>query len=109
MSYYPDNIKPLTDDEIIENFQHVLNNLFEHRSIVGSTWNVYTNYTSHKSFFSYSSNYYSQGYHTNAILLDSKGEKDIVKFFKFFRRGRWEYGYSFTKRELTKELLKDVE
>ena len=104
---YPDNIKPLTVQEIVENFQHVLNNQFEHRSIVGCTWDVFTPYVKYDSYFS--SNYYSQGYHTNAILLDSKGETDLVKFFKSFRHGRWEYGYSFTNRELTKELLKDVE
>ena len=96
-----ENIFPLTREEILEHFQHVFNNPFETRTIQ-DVWNVHNDEKSYNSFFG---DGYIRGYSTATILADSKGEKDYVVFWKYYRRGKTQYAYSFKKRSLFPTIL----
>jgi hypothetical protein len=93
-----DNIFPLTKDEILEHFQHVFNNSFKTRKIECDTvWNLWNDKVSSES--------YTKGYSTSAILIDNNGEKDYVEFWKMYKKGKFQYCYSFKKRELFPTIL----
>jgi len=97
----PENIFAVSQEEIQEHFQHVLNNQFETRTIVqGEIWQNYVD-KSHGFF----SDGYTKGHSTAAILKNSKGEKDFVEFWKTYKDRRVQYGYSFKKRELFPTIL----
>jgi hypothetical protein len=98
----PDNIFPLTKEQILANYEHVFKNPFQSRTIEsGSVWNLWTNHTHHDWF----GNGYTKGHSTSAILINKEGEKDYVEFWQFYKNSRISYGYSFKKRELFKEIL----
>lgn len=95
-----ENTFPLTEDEILINFEHVFNNNFMSRAIIGSCWKIWHNKI-HDGLFT---NTYTKGYCSAAELLDSKGEIDTVWFWKYHKHGRIQYGYSFKKRELIETI-----
>ena len=98
-----DNVFPLTKEEILGNFNHVFNNEFQTRRIEHDfVWNLWTDKTFHNWF----SESYTKGHSTAAILIDKDGQKDYVEFWKYYRRGRIEFAYSFKRRELFNEILK---
>ena len=100
--YKPDNIFPLTKEEILEHFEHVFDNPFQKRTIeAGAVWNVW-NDRDHHSWFG---NGHTKGYSTSAILINAQGEKDYVEFWRFYKDGKWCNGYSFKKRELFPTIL----
>ena len=102
VSMRQDNIFPLTKEEILEQFDHVFNNQFQQRRIAdGQVWNTSIDKT-HSGWFS---NGYTKGQSTSAILIDKNNEKDYVVFWRYYKDGRIQYGYSFKKRELYKEIL----
>ena len=97
-----DNIFPVTEEEILNHFNHVFNNPFQTRTIQnGSIWNIWTNET-HEDYFSYG---YTKGHSTSTILINKQGEKNYVEFFKFYKNSRISYGYSFKRRNMFKEIL----
>jgi len=95
MENRPDNTFPLTEDEILLHFPRVFNNEFNNRAIVGSAWNIHHD----KTHMTYFGNSYTKGYSTAVELLDKNGEIDVVWFWKFIKNGRYQFGYSFKKRE----------
>ena len=100
--YRPDNIFPLTKEEILANFDHVFDNPFQSRTIeCGSVWNTWTD-ENHHSWFG---NGYTKGHSTSAILINRQGEKDYVEFWRFYKNGTWCHGYSFKQRELFPTIL----
>ena len=102
MENRPDNIYPLTKEEILEHFPHVFNNQFQTRKIADDfVWNISIN----KRHYGFMVDTYTKGESTSAILIDKNNEKDYVEFWKQYKRGRVEYCYSFKKRELFKEIL----
>ena len=103
MNHKQDNIFPLTKEEIVEHYPHVFNNNFMSRTINGAfVWNIWVD-RNHGGWFS---DGYTKGHSTSAILLNNQGEKDYVEFWKYYKGGRIQYGYSFKKRELFNEILK---
>jgi hypothetical protein len=97
-----DNIFPLTKEEILENFQHVFNNAFQARTIEqDSVWNLWTD----EDWRNWFSEGYTKGHSTAAILINAQGEKDYVVFWKYYRDGRVQHGYSFQKREMFNTIL----
>ena len=98
----PDTNFPLTEEEIYEQFDRVFKNEFETRTVQGSFHNVWTE----SSWFDLiTGRSYNKGYHTQAILINSSGEKDMVWFWKYYKHGKVRYGYSFKKRELYPNIL----
>ena len=101
----PDNIFPVTEQEILEHYSYLFKNPFQTRTIsVGNVWNVHCPITFHHNWSWYCESY-TKGNSTSAILVNSKGEKDLVEFWKYYRDGRVQYGYSFKKRELYPTIL----
>lgn len=96
-----DNIFPLTEQEILEQFPQVFNNPFQTRTIVGRVFNIHTDHISH-SWFSES---HTKGYSTSAILINKDNEKDYVEFWKYYKNSKIQYGYSFKRRELFPTIL----
>jgi len=96
-----DNIFPLTQQEILEQFPHVFKNPFQTRIIHGGVWNTHTNHNNN-SWFSES---YTKGYSTSAILINKDNEKDYVEFWKYYKNSKIHYAYSFKRRELFPTIL----
>ena len=100
--YQPDNIFPLTQEEILLNYDHVFNNAFQSRTIEdGAVWNIWNN----ERHFGWFSESYTKGYTTSTILINKQGEKDYVEFFKFYKDRKYQFGYSFKRRSMFKEIL----
>ena len=71
MNNRPDNIFPLTKEEILANFDHVFNNPFQTRTIESdSVWNLWTDQRHYGWFV----DGYTRGHSTSAILINSQGE-----------------------------------
>ena len=100
-NYRQDNIFPLTKEEILEHYEHVFDNPFQKRIILGDPWNQWTD-ENHHSWFG---DGYTKGHSTSAIVINQQGEKDYVEFWKFYKNGRISYGYSFKCRELFPTIL----
>jgi len=99
----PDNIFPLTKEEILEIFPFVFENNFQSRTIEDDfVWNIWIDKKSHDFFHTT----YTKGYSTSAILIDKHGVKDYVEFWRYYRGGVC-YGYSFKDRGMFKEILKN--
>jgi hypothetical protein len=99
----PDNIFPLTKEEILGNFNHVFNNEFQTRRIEHDfVWNLWTDET----HFNWFRDTYTKGHSTAAILVDKDGQKDYVEFWRYYGRHGVSYAYSFKRREMFKEILK---
>ena len=97
-----DNIFPVTEEEILREYDHVFNNPFQTRTIgTGGIWNQWTN----KRHFGWFSDGYTKGHSTSAILINKQGEKDYVEFWKQWKHNKIQYCYSFKKRELFNEIL----
>jgi len=100
-SHKQDNIFPLTEEEILQHFDHVFNNQFQTRTMANGVWNIWTN-ERHRDWFNEG---YTKGYSTASILINKEGEKDFVEFWKFYKDRRIQYGYSFKKREQFPTIL----
>lgn len=100
-----DNIFPLTKEEILTEFPHVFHNNFQVRTFVGEPWNLWNDILGEYDWLR-GERRKTKGYSTSAILIDKNHEKDYVEFWKFFKNGKWEFGYSFKKRENFNEILK---
>jgi len=90
-----DNIFPLTKEEILEQYPQVFKNSFQTRTIEGKVWNEWTD----RNHFAWFSNGYTKGHSTSAILINKDGEKDLVEFWRHYKDGKVQYGYSFKKRD----------
>jgi hypothetical protein len=101
--YKTDNIFPVTEEEILREYDHVFNNDFQTRTIQsGAVWNLWTNST-HYNWFS---DGYTKGHSTSAILINKDGEKDYVEFWKQWKDNKVQYCYSFKRRSMFNEILK---
>ena len=85
---------PLTKEEILNNFSHVFDNEFMKREFLSNV-DIYFSYSSLNWVFG--SVRITKGYYTLVETKDSNGVVELVHFWKFFKRNKYEFCYSFKR------------